>query len=597
MKDEEKREEREILALLPETLPRDIMEGAIRSVAQEGALGETEFLLFTRESAVDTDEQYWMLNPPESKPRWAARCVCGACGGEWQSGWQDRTSIRAYMDEDGTLYTGIPEGDIDEQLIAEGDKVVCPLCGATVTTVARSSLKNGRTYQCMTARIENLGDYTAVIYWMLGRIVRRDGASDYYAQPWAAAVVGRGGNIHCYTHATAGYYGKRMAADSWQHARMREPMNWRYHSWEAINRTMVGGWCITDVPELGGTTGEKTGLDAYLRGGGSFPAAYLLRWRSKPHLENLIKAGWTYTVDSAIAKEIGNNASRGHELRRIADLSRAKPKDMLGMTREQVRRFGKECWKLETAALWRDAAWRDPEEMLAFEKRYGDYELPSAIKRYGLTELRRIDGYLRKQVRRNENIPVNGMGLTIYNDYRNMLAAAGGGETDIELYPPSLRRAHDRLALEKKAIEAKKYDAAFAKLAEDWAALEWSDGEICAVLPRSGAELAKEGKALRHCVGGYAGTHAAGKIIVFIRHARRPERSWFTLNIDLTGKNWREIQLHGYGNEWAHGKHLRIPEKVRAFVDRWEHEVLAPTFRRVKGNEHRKAKRKKAMAA
>lgn len=49
-----------------------------------------------------------------------------------------------------------------------------------------------------------------------------------------------------------------------------------------------------------------------------------------------------------------------------------------------------------------------------------------------------------------------------------------------------------------------------------------------------------------------------------------------------------------YGNEFAHGKRLRIPRAVREFVDRWEREVLTPAFREVKAEER---KRRKAAGA
>ena len=81
-----------------------------------------------------------------------------------------------------------------------------------------------------------------------------------------------------------------------------------------------------------------------------------------------------------------------------------------------------------------------------------------------------------------------------------------------------------------------------------------------------------EGETLRHCVGEYGKEHAKGKkIILFIRHYRKPERSYYTLNVGFDG--WRPyiIQLHGYGNE-HHGPHKEyrhtIPKEVTAFVEK-----------------------------
>ena len=68
--------------------------------------------------------------------------------------------------------------------------------------------------------------------------------------------------------------------------------------------------------------------------------------------------------------------------------------------------------------------------------------------------------------------------------------------------------------------------------------------------------------------------------IFFIRHYRRPERPYYTLDIDMTGRPV-EKQLHGYGNE-RHGQYKQythsIPKKVRDFCDRWKNEVLIPWY-------------------
>lgn len=86
------------------------------------------------------------------------------------------------------------------------------------------------------------------------------------------------------------------------------------------------------------------------------------------------------------------------------------------------------------------------------------------------------------------------------------------------------------------------------------------------VVPKSGSEIVREGKTLHHCVGGYAARHIEGKTtILFLRHEKRPERPWMT--IELTGKDTIR-QIHGYKNEGYN--HAQDPEERYAwFLDAW----------------------------
>ena len=269
-------------------------------------------------------------------------------------------------------------------------------------------------------------------------------------------------------------------------------------------------------------------------------------------------------------------------------------RDMLRMRREDAARGASLRWDLETAAAWKRFEGLELEEFAAMVRKIGTYDLKRVFEEYGAAELRRIFGYLQRQKKRWDGQAVS---VTLYLDYRRMLRETGGGETALELYPPNLRAAHDRVMQAKRAAESRQTEEKFQLVREAWAALEWSDGRICASLPSASADLVAEGRTLHHCVGGYANAHTSGRLIVFIRHARRPERSWFTLNIDVTGQNWHEVQLHGYGNEHAHGKTLRIPKEVRDFVDRWEKEVLTPAFRKVKAAEKKAKKKEETRAA
>ncbi len=172
-------------------------------------------------------------------------------------------------------------------------------------------------------------------------------------------------------------------------------------------------------------------------------------------------------------------------------------------------------------------------------------------------------------------------GVQLLIDYRKMLRDAKMAEDEETLWPRNLVAAHERVTQFWSDRTKTLYQLGFSSTFIKYRDLEWTDGELCVVLPRVSEDLVLEGKTLRHCVGTYGSQHCTGRPVFFIRHYRRPERSYYTLQINMTGKIPKEIQLHGYGNE-RHGDRKqythRIPKKVRDFCDRWEREVLTPWF-------------------
>lgn len=94
------------------------------------------------------------------------------------------------------------------------------------------------------------------------------------------------------------------------------------------------------------------------------------------------------------------------------------------------------------------------------------------------------------------------------------------------------------------------------------------------VIPGSAREIVDEGQTLHHCVGGYAARHVAGSTtILFLRHARRPERSFLTIELYEDKGRWKIRQIHGYRNEGyalAEGKRKPDPgTKYAWFLDTW----------------------------
>lgn len=596
----------EIIAALP-VRPRQGMAEAVRRRCGD-SLGP-RFCLYRRVSSacVDTPGCGWPEFDAEPRKGWAAECRCGACGEVWHGGWvKGGNAVLISEGEDGVVYPGVPEFDAVEY--GQRHTLTCPFCEQTVELIRAKKLKNGRTYRQMVGSLENVGPYTVILQWMAERYVCSDGSGIFWIYPQNAAVILDGGRLAFfrYDHDDNRWTTRVVTMDPFQSF---------YGSHGAINNRMVGAWLWEDVPEQLGQTGEKTGIADYFRCGGRWPVLYLRAWAVHPNLENIVKAGWLGPFEQSMNDEVMTNfqyavsaASGGTKLHTpsehdmLANWDRAKPSEMLALTRQELRSDTLRRWDWKMLGLWVGLAAEGlaaPGEALFLEECRQHYGIDALRKWADMASenrvpasLARIHGYCKAQARKG-HVPLNNA-LSMYLDYLEMLGEPE--PTPVQVFPPNLRAAHDRAMDGYGGTDDKRYLTGFLKIYATWRELEWSDGRICAVLPRSNDDLRREGKTLNHCVGGYGKSHIGGRLIIFIRHARRPERPWFTLNINTTGAAWSEIQLHGYGNEWAHGHALRIPDTVRDFVDRWEREVLTPVFARVKA-EKKQSKRKETKTA
>lgn len=164
------------------------------------------------------------------------------------------------------------------------------------------------------------------------------------------------------------------------------------------------------------------------------------------------------------------------------------------------------------------------------------------------------------------------------------------------LFPKELKTAHDeavevreqirfenekksqaeKLKKEQDALNDKNnlYAKRYKKLQK---AYEYSDGKYCVVIPKGATEIVLEGRALGHCVGGYAERHIKGKTtILFMRNVEKTEEALVT--IELNEESLTVIQ--------AHGKKNRDPSaEEQAFIDKW--------LKNAKRRKNKKASKKK----
>lgn len=537
---------------------------------------------------------------PPSKTVWASRCFCTSCQEEFVTQKiPGMDAIRVYTGKDSVTYSADPGGEycgyegyiVD---VLDGETLDCPNYMANVKLLHSRKLRGGRKKQIMVVSIENIGPYTAIISWLLARTINEFGYSEYSGIPADAYVIKENGHLaHFSKIRWGGAFACEVPRKNWElKSGVTDNLDKRYQDWGSINSKKVGAALYDIFPETVGMTGEKTGLCEYLSADGWGPLMYLQLWQKCKGIENLVKSGQSSLVAGIVRAAYRFSSNVQSEAEKYLDLKEVKPHRMLGMNKEDFRQLKKQNIQLTVddfdmyKQYIRAGGKLSLLDMLKHRKAFGKNGISTAIElmyEYRDDDLDRQSRYMEKQ-----GLKCSEIGILL--DARRTAKELSGERalTHEQKWPRRLIETHDRLMRIKRDIEAAKNAAEKAKqetgfmgVIERFGCLEWTDGDLCVKLPVSAKDLIREGDILCHCVGGYSQFHVSGKdTIFFIRHYRRPERPYYTLDIDMTGRPM-ERQLHGYGNE-RHGPHKQythsIPRKVRNFCDRWKDEVLIPWY-------------------
>ena len=441
----------------------------------------------------------------------------------------------------------------------DGEAMLCPGCGATVKLRSTTSMRYGQTEEHFVVVPTVKKNLLALTEWRIARHF-----STQLEESWSfdafCSYIYDGGRLHRLVNWRCGMMGCYYQLETWE-----EPKR-------MVDTLGAPVFYTEDMPSLEGTELENAKLWDYARQACPkdlfYPVAYLRLYRRRPAVENLITAGMGMLLGQAIAQECERVSVGYNGIRTVApklswmNWKERQPAKILGLDRAELRQAAKEQWTLKKLQAYRT---------VKADTTLADFEL--ATQKLGLdfverfhqagAPLARTVRYLQKQ----QEDPF------ILLDYWDM-----ADRLDLDLqeavirWPPHLRGAHDRAASQIQYQKNAPVNLRFAAMTERCRGLAWEHDGICIRPAESVEELVQEGKTLHHCVGGYGPAHADGRIILFIRHTRRPERSWFTLNVDVREK--KILQNHGYGNEYAHGRKLTIPRAVQDFVALWKREVL-----------------------
>lgn len=588
---------------LPENPPKDMIRWVLRQVPEELGGAYTVFRGERVRLAPDL-EDIMEYNQTKGKSMWATYCFCSNCTEDYHTKKvAGRDAFYIAEGEDGMSYPVEPDWNGADDAtcceVAEGDRFLCPICGCETRAISAKSIRGGRTKRIQVASLHAIDGYAVIVYWLVARETCEYG-DICNAVPRYAYVLGERGGLSAFTHVQAnGFFQETFRLEWQQLSDNQDRWDTIYHDWGSINNKKAGTVMYpNELPSMVGTTGEKTGLLAYWKSGGKHPVEYLKLWKRWKALENLCNAGFAGIVAEVV--EVSSWVAE-QKIRDALDLSRRKPHEILRMTKGDFRLIcgRKRKPDLSDIQLWAQylraggtlGAAAFFEQMDTFG-RTGIRAALQIMKVYQDCDLNKLHHYMEKQ-----GLRPNEVGLLL--DTRNAYWRLSGRRalTEEERFPRRLQEVHDRLAEQIRAVEsaetAAQYQKGFDKVLERFGGIQWTDKELSILLPRCNGDLIQEGEVLRHCVGGYGRTHSEGEsIILFVRHYRRPERPYYTLNISFSGGEPKEIQLHGYGNE-HHGDHKQyrhsIPQKVRQFVDRWKKEVLLPWWREQMKKERKTA--------
>ena len=460
-----------------------------------------------------------------------------------------------------------------------GEQTECPRCGQRVKLISMgkmgnfSSLRKNWTHITLCRSGKN-----GALLLMSGYAYRYYGWNDLRPLPevawktWTYLKPGKRMQWAFYSYGCTGIYHQYIE----KRERVREPFTPQYYyddgssyflNTQAILNTdlrycQLEDWCYDAFGQ------SLNLLNEPVRGA----VKYLSAYTQYPSIEMAVKIG----MSSAVSDLALYNKKGGKHL----DWKANTMQDFLKMDKQDCKAFLKASGGMELLQAYHRAKQHSlvknmQEYIQIIESSCGlrrAEKLTTAALKAGCT-IRVAANYVEKDFNTHTR-------LTMWIDYLDMAKALGYdlSRKDVVM-PKDLQDRHDAAAetlkYEEKQIQTEKRRKLNEKIQKMY---EFSYGDMCIVAPDSVSDIIREGKVLRHCVGGYAARHFAGEtVILFLRHRRKPGTPYITIELDprKTAKAKVRIrQIHGYRNE-CYGNYKHRPEEKYAwFLTAWKQWLL-----------------------
>ena len=501
----------------------------------------------------------YIQNPLSEKKEKVVRVNCSCCG---EVSYLDH----APGDDNSCRFSRCSFGFIDpadKQVKGTGDTCICPTCGTGCKALHIGSFKS--IYDVDDKRfltVHNISGYLAVLEWIATKYITKDGEVEYYNKGYEGIVVVDGTLVRVVK------YVKFMSSYSWLSKwEYRKKYSDELFSWD---KDELVGWKKSIVER---SNCANSALYEYMKDGaikgknGAYPARYLQTWLLHPNIENLVRQGYSRYVTSVFtnATIIDNYYSSVYRISQTGlfiNWKEVKPLKMLGLNKNETE-IAKKCTMDEILLYRRIRDKRDIKLTAEQIRLIGDdnkefFAFASEDVNGVTIPIVRTLNYLTRQKKEHKGDLVSASYLL---DYWNMLYAVYGEMIASEMYPKDIITAHDGMVARKQEKESAELQVLFDKRLRELSPLSFEDEETGLMIRpcKSQLEMIAEGKALCHCVGGYAKSHATGNTsIMLIRRIEDPDTPYYTLEY----KRGSVAQNRGKSN-------CSRTDEVKTFEEKW----------------------------
>lgn len=488
----------------------------------------------------------YYYEPLEDRRVKGVECKCTDCG---------ESIFLEYVKKNGKI--GFIHPATNEVII--GRQVTkCPVCGAEVVAVHVSQL--GSKYGTVVGRLypvtfHNVGGNVAVLCWNAERRIDRTGTVSLTIQQYTGAIF-TGTQAVRITGYYRNYWNKFCSIGEWE-IRKRFKDCVTSVSYDEIYEPER----IPDV--LKGTFAENAKMDLYLKcADRTYPVTYLRLYQKYPNVENLVMNGLGGYVTSLINATITytNNTPTLKNFKGLK-LKKAKPNEILGVSKEELRYIKRNQWKDSKIDLF----------VRTHTQGITVHNIDEIVDEYGSriepligtgADIPKTMRYIKKQQKNLEDAGTYFNRVQYIVDYWNMLRKNGHYTTDTDiLYPQNLVKSHNDEQRIMQIAATKELAKDFKKQYNKLKKYCFTCGGLSIHPAETEIEMIDEGRELHHCVATYAKRHASGKTaIFFIRHINEPDKPYFTLEFNFD--RMCVIQNRGLRNC------ARTPE-VEKFEEKW----------------------------